>query len=364
MAISASYEGAIMKVCYLGCELGTHVLATRSTLRALEKRGHTVERRIWHYGKEATEITFKNSDADVFLSDGHYKNTAFPDTDPSPCGVAEMPDRRFLWVQLSHGISPYKPWGCSAVGDATKIRLVPTLGWQKHASKTATSTSFTVDVNGWCKMDQYYKALQNKQELKELLFSKYNFKHGQPLIVYAPTGIRQHAPTRSEWAKKYGTEAGYAWHGSYYHNEKVKKIASDISNFYEIPHPTIARNDVKDRVSLMAISDMMIGDISSMSLEYTCVNKPIVLLRKNIEDSAPTDFRLFGEKENPIVDLGDIVGVKELSRTIAYRLIHDDYKEIRNRWRELLLGEVDGKCGEREAIAIERLWEKHEQQGI
>ena len=336
-----------MKICYLGSELETHLLSTKATLDCLRARGHKIEMRIWHYGKEEKEITFANSDADLFITDGHYNIT---------------PPSNILWIQISHGISPYKPWGCSRVDNAIKMRLVPTTRWEKHVTKIRTGTSGVIPADGWSKLDLYHNALRNKEELRAALYKKYKFDPKRPLIVYAPTGARANALTKKEWIAQYGSEKGYSWHGSYYHHLEVRKIVSSIANYYEILHPTISRtDDIKDRVPMMAISDIMIGDISSMSLEYTCVDKPIILLKKHVSDCSPKDFRLFGEDTNPIVDLGDIIGIEELKDVLKYRLKHDDYKNIRRYWKKLLLGTVDGKCGEREADAIEQFWRKHEQ---
>jgi CDP-glycerol glycerophosphotransferase (TagB/SpsB family) len=104
---------------------------------------------------------------------------------------------------------------------------------------------------------------------------------------------------------------------------------------------------------MMAIADLFIGDISSMSLEFTAIDKPIILVKKLIEDQDPSDFRLFAESTNPIVDLGDIVTTKSLEETIAYRLKNDSYKKIRNYWKDLLLGTIDGGNALREAEVIE-----------
>lgn len=348
-----------MKICYLGAELETHLLATKPTLDELRRRGHQIEMRIWHYGRESKEITFANSDADLFITDGHYKNAGDNLIDPESCGTAEVPDNRFLWIQISHGISPYKPWGCSKVNNAIKMRLVPTEAWAEHVKDKATPQTGIIPVDGWSKLDHYYHALRNKAVLKAALFKKYGFNPKKPLVVYAPTGARQHALTKEAWVQAYGTERGYGWHGSYYHRKEVKKIVSKVANFYEIPHPTIGRSDAKDRVALLAASNALIGDISSMSLEYIAVNKPIILLRKRKEDRQPADFHLFGNQAGPVVDLGKIIDIEGLGSVLSKVLKRDDHRARREFWRKQLLGTVDGHCAEREADAIERFAEEH-----
>lgn len=336
-----------MKIAYLGPELETHRMIVELILKQLNNRGHQTIIKIWHYGREEQEINFAGIVADVYVLCSNYK------------ALEKTIDQiDTILVHISHGISPYKPWGTHIFKRGHRVRFVPTFRWKLHSGDK--DNSFITPVDGWCKLDLYHKALQNKEETKKYIYNKYQFDPARPLIVYAPTGMRFNAQTKERWIAEYGNDKGYGWHGSYYHKDVVRKITNKIANYYEIPHPTISRqDDIVDRVPILAISDIMIGDISSMSLEYTAVDKPIILLKKDIQDSDPKDYRLFGKLENPIVDLGDIISINELEEVLQYRLYHDDYKTIRNYWKNELLGTVDGNCALREAEAIESFAKKY-----
>lgn len=336
-----------MRICYLGPELLTHRRNIELVLDQLRNKGHEVIAKTWHYGKEEEELTFSGVETDIHMVCSTYKTLE-----------KSIDKEGTILVHVSHGISPYKGWGTALFKNGHRVRFVPTPRWATHSGDNYNSTIISVD--GWCKLDFYYKALQDREEIKEEIYKRYKFNPDQPLVVYAPTGMRLNAQTREQWIAEYGTHKGYGWHGSYYHKDRVRKTVSKIANYYEIPHPTVSREDnLIDRVSILAVSDLMIGDISSMSLEYTTVDKPIILLKKNIQDLDPTDYKLFNKLENPIIDLGDIISIGELEEVLQYRLHHDDYKTIRNYWKNELLGTIDGNCALREAEAIEAFAKKY-----
>lgn len=331
-----------MKFCYLGSELETHFCGIRLVLDSLKARGHEVLIKRWKFGHEDTERDVKNIQADIFLTEMTVPENEAPYTRP--------------WIQFSHGISPYKSWNHAYSLGRWKARLAPTQAWQDYAKEHIKKNPIIAVTNGWAKADLYYRALIQRENIRKEMVAKYKFDPNRPIIIYAPTGMRHNAQSKIEWQQAGYAKNGYRSHGSYYHRELVQQVAKRHGNYYEIPHPCVSRGDnLLDRIKMMAIADLFIGDISSMSLEFTAIDKPIILLQKHIADQDPLDFRLFAVPKNPIVDLGDIITIGSLKDVLPYRLVHDDYKFIRNRWKELLLGEVDGKAAIREANTIETL---------
>jgi hypothetical protein len=325
-----------MDICFLGSEIDTHFSAINLTLEKLKLYGHSVTIKRWHFGNEAEEKDRIEVEADLYLSEN---------------SVPKIVPEGSYWIEFRHGISPYKM-------DLRKYenlsaKIVPTLYWKSIFENVEGRDTLIVPTNGWCKMDLYHERLERKEDLKKEIYNKYSFDENKPLVVYAPTGIRHETVTKEEWINKYGNDKGYRNHGSYYHHETTEETILKYANFFEVQHPCVDRSvSALDRIDVIAVSDLLISDISSMALEYTAVDKPIILLKKRIEDQDPRDFRLCGYQKEPIIDLGDIISIEELDSVLKYRLINDDYKETRKYWKELLLGNIDGKCAEREALAI------------
>ena len=114
---------------------------------------------------------------------------------------------------------------------------------------------------------------------------------------------------------------------SVFDEEKIKKTGN---NYIVLPHPCVERGEIdKDKIDILISSDILISDISSMAIEYLSLDKPIILLKKNIEDRTIYDFKLFSELDRQIIDLGDIVGLSELIKVIDIRLVNDSYKKVR-----------------------------------
>jgi CDP-glycerol glycerophosphotransferase (TagB/SpsB family) len=326
-----------MDVFYIGSELKTHFSAISLTLEELKKQGHNVTVRQWHYDNEEEERQKVTEIADVYLTEASLPK--------------EIPEGSY-WIEFRHGISPYK----MNMGSNTHAKLVPTLYWKNVFDKNKnniTNKTFCFPTSGWSKIDFYYEKLQRREEIREEVYNKYHFDKDKKLVVYAPTGIRHETTTKKSWIEKYTNLEGYKHHGSYYHKETIQNIVTKIANLFEIPHPCINRDmEPEDRLDLLVASDLLISDISSIAMEYTALDKPIILLKKNIEDQDPFDFRICELIDSPIIDLGDIISIEELEKVLPYRLEVDDYKTIRNNWKDLLLGRVDGQCAKREADAI------------
>ena len=93
-----------------------------------------------------------------------------------------------------------------------------------------------------------------------------------------------------------------------------------------------------------------------MVAEFTVLDKPIVLIKKDIKDRSILDFHIYQDLRTPVLDVGDIIDVSEVAKVVKYRLKHDDYKERRNMWKNKLVipdGKFDGHCTDREVTAIE-----------
>ena len=194
------------------------------------------------------------------------------------------------------------------------------------------------ELNEWynnCKDLQwliYYKSLNLVYlTINSPLQKNYNLNSKLPLVAYAPTGVRIDAYTKSQWIETYGSISGYQDHGSHFIKDKIiKNTKKANANIIELPHPCVERSKELDsnRIDVLIAADILVSDISSMAIEYLSMDKPIILIKKPIQDSLPNDFKMFNQIGYPILDIWDIISVSELNRTIQYRLKNDDYKKV------------------------------------
>ena len=230
--------------------------------------------------------------------------------------------------------------------------------WCKH---TVNHVQFT-KVDGWGKLDVYYKYSKDRIKTRQEIYQQFHLDSNRPLVLYAPTWVRDKG-TKFAWLQEGLHPDAYINQGSgYLSNEVIKQIQKLPVNLLYLPHFVTTQSnklknlDLDTRVKLMVAADLLVGDISSMVAEFTVLDKPIVLIKKDIKDRSILDFHIYQDLRTPVLDVGDIIDVSEVAKVVKYRLKHDDYKERRNMWKNKLVipdGKFDGHCTDREVTAIE-----------
>lgn len=340
--------GNNMKILFLlNKELTTHIEAQLPLIKELKKQCN-LELLYYKYGEEESIAKSRINDNSI--------NIYMSDVISPFSKIYKDLNRPFVFVP--HGISAFKPFRPTKNCRHVNSYIFPSQVWVEqfltNDIKNNIKDSRLENSYGWSKMDIYYNKIQNKEKIRNKIYKKYNLNSKKPLVVYAPTGIRQNAGTLEKWKKEYKSQSGYIMHGAYYLKDKIRKqINKTDVNLIELPHPCIKRGDIdNDRIDVMVASDMLISDISSMAIEYLAIDKPIILLQRDIPDRTPLDFKLFSEINKETINIGDIISYKELAETIEYRLQNDDFKIAREYWKEKLIGKFDGKASIRAAKLI------------
>jgi CDP-glycerol glycerophosphotransferase (TagB/SpsB family) len=143
--------------------------------------------------------------------------------------------------------------------------------------------------------------------------------------------------------------------------EHIDTIARDYNVLVTV-HPWTSRRYVQrlrristvhfiedpNTVPYLAISDLLVGDCSSIIAEFCALNRPIVTFRVDkAKRSLPEIFTLLDSVSTRIDD------VSELSEAIEDGLVHPDRRaREREEANRLMFDKLDGKAGERAAAII------------
>jgi len=345
-----SKQNKKLDLIYYCSDLKTHLLANSHLISELIARGHNVKTVISSHSAKTDNITKNFPEKSIVLAERLS-------TKVEGC----------LSILLLHGISLYKINYNRKTKDKYDRILVPTKPWIEERNKKLDDEKENFHYSdhysdGWNKLDCYYDYIQRKQSVKDYIYKKYKFDKSKKLIVYAPTFSRTGSESLKKWKEQGLDPNSYQNHGTGHLKDKVCSIAKQYANIYSIIHPCNYRNDeTEDRMKIMAVADMFIGDISSMTLEFSVMDKPMILLKKEEENRIPGDFNIFHDTQKELLDFGPTVDLKNLAATIKSSFVNDSYRDRRNELKDKYTGIFDGNCAKREADTIEKIcaeWEK------
>lgn len=251
----------------------------------------------------------------------------------APSGFVKAKGLRF-WI--SHGISCTKGWNAP---EASQVYLSPGPYWTEELLRRKYRG--IVAETGWPKTDLLRAYCGNGARLRER--RKLKIPDDVPFIVYFPTwsgakhGIRhwtiEEILDKTRGMGKIGVvlhqmeERGY---------RKKLEAAKDV---FLVPSNCTWKH------SILAASDLLISDTSSVVYEYTIFDRPIVLLDK---PGFPDYLRLGQNPNEPELTVGDKAVLETLPEILRKNLADPGaHREERRYWRENVLGKTDGRCCER-----------------
>jgi CDP-glycerol glycerophosphotransferase (TagB/SpsB family) len=243
-------------------------------------------------------------------------------------------DRAKKRVQIFHGISfrnrAVRPenMGCDyyfLVGPYMQ-RAFESAGLMKAGDPRAVQIGFP-------KTDRLLNGTLNREEL----LASFGFDGSRPVVVYAPTGQKRNSlEIMGKEVLKKLTKADEFDIILKTHDHPKKKVdwAGKLARF-EGDHFKLAGE--LDVIPLLFLADLLITDASSVSSEYSLVDRPMVFLdvpelieRAKAKDSAMVDLETWGQKGGPIVS--DPKGVvKAVRRGLKNP---EEYAGVRRAMRE------------------------------
>lgn len=330
-----------------------HDYALEFTLRALEARGHETYRIDGR--TQGMGLAF-----DLVGMEGTIANTLTPFTETWGAHFTKP------WILSGHGISLHKSWTVSTKVD---LSLYPTQLWLDYGHVFVHHGDCKLQaVNGWGKMDAYWKLRQTRQTVRDEIYKQFALDITKPLVVYAPSWSRPKCETLELWRKNAPwEEAVYGNSGTEYMNGEVTHALRDLPiELLYMPHTGGCHAAIAEqfwpqrRVEILVAADLLISDVSSVAAEFLAMDKPIVLLHKHEEDMLPGDGRLFHRKGAVALFFGAYCRIERLDLIVSWHLEHaGQASTARAHWLARGVGTVDGHCAEREAEAIEKFAEEY-----
>ena len=128
---------------------------------------------------------------------------------------------------------------------------------------------FKAVETGWCQMDNYFNP--------ELYPDAVARKDSKPTVLFSSTFSPRYtqAPELLETIKKLSQNSRWRWQVTFH--PKMDKAVVDA--YKAIQHENLTFVETDDLIPYMKSADVMLGDYSSMMLDFILLNKPVVSFR-------------------------------------------------------------------------------------
>jgi CDP-glycerol glycerophosphotransferase (TagB/SpsB family) len=201
---------------------------------------------------------------------------------------------------------------------------------------------------GWSKLDILINNKNKQQEYRDEVKRAFKLDN-KPIILFAPT-YRKHNHTSKQLPGQ---------------PEKLLSIADAIPscNLIFCPHSMcdyadqdykyVVNKDSTDKYKYILAADLMISDISGITIEFGVLDKPIVLLNHPNYDH----YFSLNDGSGEVVDIGEIVNLSGLHDAVIRNLENPNYwGERRRYWIDKAIDYCcDGKSTPRIVDKIEEL---------
>ena len=256
-------------------------------------------------------------------------------------------------VHTLHGVS-LKPHLTEWSYDEYDLTLVPSAFiYERIVQSGKTHFLHRLKTIGLPKLDSLMNQAWDRDQLRQ----SWGFDE-RPVVLYAPTWNNHLIQRKDSSLTDVGLPFLKQW------PEKWNAIIKLHPNTYRLrpelvgcvrdivdasPHMRLVEahhREMLDNIPLYLMSDALLGDVSSVNIDYYAVGKPMVLIKPS--DPAP-DFDPFWE------DVLMVKELKELQPALEKVLQEDPYLEKRARSSPHLLGPLDGESTARAVAALEEL---------
>jgi CDP-glycerol glycerophosphotransferase (TagB/SpsB family) len=237
-----------------------------------------------------------------------------------------------------HGVSVFKSWVKDYdVFPYVDYVVLPGKIWESITKNSRHTKTLPL---GWSKADLLLKG--DKKLSKQSILSKFNIKNGKPVVLFAPT-----------------YNNGNLMNGQ---ANRLNDVLNRLHNYNVIfaPHQRDVDVDTgypmtvspcEDRIPYLLGSDLVISDVSSVSIEASLIDKPIVLLDNPKHKNY---FVVKSGKSQRVLNVGKRATIDTLGEAVTTALAHPKRCEIqRKRWAEDVVGYgLDGKSTKRIVDAV------------
>jgi len=254
----------------------------------------------------------------------------------------KFPDKKIIKIGLRHGAYHFKEFAGTDYYNAFNLYLVTSEREVEIASQKGIRT---VKAVGFPKLDSAFNGKYNDDYL-----ARYRQQAGidpkKKTLIFTSTWDKSRMSAIDRWIDKIdGLSQKYnvlitvhPWQ-----SEKYKRKLRAMSGIYFIDEP--------DVLPYLMISDLLVGDTSSIIAEFCALDKPIITFK------IPTAKRLVPEITDLLREISiQIDNFEELEPAIAqYRQTPDLKREQRQHANQTMFGSLDGRAGWRAAQLIKNL---------
>ncbi|MCD6112400.1 MAG: CDP-glycerol glycerophosphotransferase family protein [Bacteroidales bacterium] len=254
-----------------------------------------------------------------------------------------FPEKNIKKIGMRHGVYHFKNFISSKKYNYFDKFLFTSSTELKQAEKLGIKNGANV---GFPKIDPLFNGEINSQTIKKL--KNKIFPNTKPIIIFSATWDKSGMSAIEKWYKKLDLISD--------DYNIIVTLHPWISNKYKL---SIANNKniffIKDKNILpyLAVSDLMVGDTSSIIAEFCSLNKPIITFKinqaKRLSDEIITmldEISIRVENFNECVD------------AIKYSLKNNTEKSnMRIKWNNIMLDNLDGNAAKRAAKEIKNTFE-------
>ena len=253
--------------------------------------------------------------------------------------VRKFPEKRILKFGMRHGAYHFKDFVSAKRYNAFDYYFMTSVKEVKLAEKKGITNAVAI---GYPKLDDAFNGKITENELARLR-KKLNLDVQKPTMLFTATweksgmsAIDKWAGRLSELVDKYNVLVTlHAWV-----TEKNRTLVRRNSQVHYI--------ETKDILPYLMISDVMVGDISSIIAEFCALDRPIITFRtdkgKRFSDEIREMLDQISFRVNTFAELK-----KALNEAILNPNLH---AAARQQYNKVMFDVLDGKAGERAAAFI------------
>jgi CDP-glycerol glycerophosphotransferase (TagB/SpsB family) len=254
----------------------------------------------------------------------------------------KFPEAGIIKIGLAHGAYRFKRFTRAANYNAFDVYMATSSQEVEWGKRFGIKTAVAV---GSPKLDPLFDGTYDRQSL-DLYRQRAKLDPAKPTVIFTATWDGSGMSAVDRWVEHVGDltpdcnilATVHPWTSQGY-IRRLRKIPS----VYFIEDPNI--------VPYLAISDLLVGDCSSIIAEFCTLNRPIVTFRVGeARRSLPEIFDLLDSISTRIEDISELPAAIEdgLKRP-------DRQSEERQRANRLMFDNLDGKAGQRAAAIIRDL---------
>jgi CDP-glycerol glycerophosphotransferase (TagB/SpsB family) len=251
----------------------------------------------------------------------------------------KFPEGRIVKIGLAHGAYRFKRFTRAANYNAFDVYMATSSQEVEWGKRFGIKTAVAV---GSPKLDPLFDGTYGPEALDSYR-QRASLDPAKPTVIFTTTWDRSGMSAIERWVERLGgltqdyniLATVHPWTSRRY-VEMLKRTAP----VYFIDDPNV--------VPYLAVSDLLVGDCSSIIAEFCALNRPIVTFRVGKAKRSLPEISELLEGISTRID-----GFDELPAAIEAGLKHPERKsEERSRANRLMFDDLDGKAGLRAAAVI------------